>query len=72
MERWTILTVHTDVWMDPADDPRENGTELDDERSVLVEYVRVHRLTMEMKCAYPLTGQLARRSVPNNTTNEAS
>jgi uncharacterized damage-inducible protein DinB len=66
-ERWTASTVYTDVWMDPADDPRDTGTELDDERSVLVEYVRVYRLTMEMKCAGLDPEQLARRSVPPST-----
>ena len=40
---------------------------MDDERSVLVEYVRVHRLTMEMKCAGLDAEQLARRSVPPST-----
>src|ERR1700691_3015098 len=39
-ERWTASTAHADMWMDPADDPRETETELGDERSVLVEYVR--------------------------------
>jgi uncharacterized damage-inducible protein DinB len=66
-ERWTASTVYTDVWMDPADDPRETGTELDDERSVLVEYVRVYRTTMELKCADLDPEQLARRSVPPST-----
>jgi uncharacterized damage-inducible protein DinB len=66
-ERWTASTVYTDVWMDPADDPRDTGTELDDERSVLVEYVRVYRITMELKCADLDPEQLARRSVPPST-----
>jgi uncharacterized damage-inducible protein DinB len=55
------------VWMDPADDPRDTGTELEGERSVLVEYVRAYRLTMEMKCAGLDPEQLARRSVPPST-----
>ena len=66
-ERWTASTVYTDVWMDPADDPRDTGTDVDDERSVLVEYLRVYRLTMEMKCAGLDPEQLARRSVPPST-----
>jgi uncharacterized damage-inducible protein DinB len=66
-ERWTAATAYADMWMDPADDPRETGTELDDERSVLVEYVRIYRLTMEMKCAGLDAEQLARRSVPPST-----
>jgi uncharacterized damage-inducible protein DinB len=66
-ERWTASTAHADEWMDPADDPRETGTELGDERSVLVEYVRLYRLTLEMKCADLDAEQLARRSVPPST-----
>jgi len=66
-ERWTASTVYTDTWLDPADDPRETGTELTDERSVLVDYLRAHRLTMELKCADLDAAQLARRSVPPST-----
>jgi uncharacterized damage-inducible protein DinB len=66
-ERWTASPAYADDWMDPADDPRETGTELHDERSVLVEYVRLYRLTMEMKCADLDAAQLARRSVPPST-----
>src|ERR1700722_9998349 len=66
-ERWTASPAYADEWMDPADDPRETGTELDGERSVLVEYVRLYRLTMEMKCADLDAEQLARRSVPPST-----
>jgi uncharacterized damage-inducible protein DinB len=66
-ERWTASPAYADDWMDPADDPRETGTELHDERSVLVEYVRLYRLTIEMKCADLDAEQLARRSVPPST-----
>jgi uncharacterized damage-inducible protein DinB len=66
-ERWTASTAYADMWMDPADDPRETETELGDERSVLVEYVRLYRLTLEMKCAGLDAEQLARRSVPPST-----
>jgi uncharacterized damage-inducible protein DinB len=66
-ERWTASTAYADMWMDPADDPRETGTELGDERSVLVEYVRLYRLTLEMKCAGLDAEHLARRSVPPST-----
>jgi uncharacterized damage-inducible protein DinB len=66
-ERWTASPAYADEWMDPADDPRETGTELGDERSVLVEYVRLYRLTLEMKCADLDAEQLARRSVPPST-----
>jgi uncharacterized damage-inducible protein DinB len=66
-ERWTASKVRTDVWVDADDDPRDTGTDLTDERSVLVEYLRVYRLTMEMKCADLDAAQLARRSVPPST-----
>jgi uncharacterized damage-inducible protein DinB len=66
-ERWTASKVRTDVWVDAADDPRDTGTELADERSVLVEYLRVYRLTMEMKCEGLDAAQLARRSIPPST-----
>ena len=66
-ERWTASPAYADEWMDPADDPRETETELGDERSVLVEYVRLYRLTLEMKCAGLDAEQLARRSVPPST-----
>jgi uncharacterized damage-inducible protein DinB len=66
-ERWTAATVRDDIWMDPADDPRDTGTELSDERSILIDYLRVYRLTMEMKCAGLDAEQLARRSVPPST-----
>jgi uncharacterized damage-inducible protein DinB len=66
-DRWTASAVYTDTWLDPADDPRDTGTELADERSVLVDYLRAYRLTMEMKCADLDPGQLARRSVPPST-----
>ncbi len=66
-ERWTASPAYAGEWMDPADDPRETGTELNDERSVLVEYVRLYRLTLEMKCADLDAEQLARRSVPPST-----
>jgi uncharacterized damage-inducible protein DinB len=66
-ERWTASTVRTDVWVDADDDPRDTGTDLTDERSVLTEYLRVYRLTMEMKCADLDAAQLALRSVPPST-----
>jgi Protein of unknown function (DUF664) len=43
------------------------GAELPDERSVLIDYLRDYRLTLEMKCAGLDAGQLARRSVPPST-----
>src|SRR3712207_4004713 len=55
------------MWVDPDDDPRDTGATLVDERTTLVEYLRVYRLTMQMKCADLNAEQLARRSVPPST-----
>jgi uncharacterized damage-inducible protein DinB len=56
-----------DVFLDPADDPREGGTSLGDERATLVEFVRGQRLTLDIKCAGLDAEQLARRSVEPST-----
>jgi uncharacterized damage-inducible protein DinB len=53
--------------MDPDDDPRDTDPELTDERTTLIEFLRVYRLTLEMKCADLDADQLARRSVPPST-----
>ena len=55
------------MWLDPDDDPRESDVELQDERATLIEYLRMYRLTLEMKCADLDAEQLARRSVPPST-----
>jgi uncharacterized damage-inducible protein DinB len=55
------------MWVDPADDDRDTGVELTDERSTLLEYLRAYRLTLQMKCADLNADQLARRSVPPST-----
>jgi uncharacterized damage-inducible protein DinB len=65
--RWTQATVHPDMWVDEGDDPRESGGAGTDERSVLADYLRRYRLTLEMKCADLDAEQLARRSVPPST-----
>lgn len=49
------------------DDPRENGPEVTDERSNLVESLRCQRLTLEMKCAGLDAEAMARRSVEPST-----
>lgn len=56
-----------DMFLDAADDPRENGPTLQDERGTLVEYLRYQRLTLEIKCRGLDAEQLARRSVPPST-----
>ena len=66
-DRWTASKVYADMWLDPADDPRDSDVELHDERETLLEYLRVYRLTLEMKCTDLDADQLARRSVPPST-----
>ncbi len=53
----------SDMWSAPDDDPRSPGG-FDDERSMLVGYLRDYRLTLEMKCAGLDAEGLARRTVP--------
>ena len=65
--RWSASTQRPDIWMDPDGDPRNANAETDGERANLLDYLRVCRLTMEMKCADLDVGQLARRSVPPST-----
>ncbi|MFC3504560.1 DinB family protein [Micromonospora krabiensis] len=57
---WSNMFVH------PDDDPRSEGG-FDDERTVLVEYLRDQRLTLQLKCADLDAEQLARRAVPPST-----
>lgn len=49
------------------DDPREHGPTMADERTTLMESLRVARLTVEMKCAGLDAAAMARRSVPPST-----
>ncbi|GHH70470.1 DinB family protein [Promicromonospora soli] len=65
--RWTQATVFPDMWTDPDDDPREADATHSDERSMLLDYLRYYRLTLEMKCAGLDAEQLARRSAPPST-----
>jgi uncharacterized damage-inducible protein DinB len=65
--RWAASIAHPDMWVDPADDPRDTGVELTDEKSTLTCYLRAYRQTLEMKCAGLNAGQLAARSVPPST-----
>ena len=50
-----------------ADDPRENGPTLGDERATLIESLRCQRLTLEMKCSGLDAEAMARRSVEPST-----
>ena len=49
------------------DDPREHGPTMADERTTLIESLRVARLTVEMKCAGLDAEAMARRSVEPST-----
>ncbi|MFJ4922542.1 DinB family protein [Streptomyces sp. NPDC088725] len=56
-----------DMFLDSADDPREDGPSLGGERETLVEFLRCQRLTLELKCAGLDAAELARRSVEPST-----
>jgi uncharacterized damage-inducible protein DinB len=60
-------TKRADMFLDLAEDPRENGPSLGDERATLAEFLRCQRLTLEVKCAGLDAAQLARRSVEPST-----
>ena len=67
-ERWNAVGPKSNMWMDPAQDPRfAAGAELDGERATLLDYLRAYRLALELKCAGLDAEQLARRSVPPST-----
>jgi uncharacterized damage-inducible protein DinB len=66
--RWTVATVYDDMWVDPADDPRNTeGVSADGELATLQDYLADYRLTLLMKCEGLDADQLARRSVPPST-----
>lgn len=56
----------SDMFVHPDDDPRSTES-YDDERSMLIGYLRDYRLTLEMKCSGLGPEELARRSVPPST-----
>ena len=53
----------SDMWMDPAEDPRTYGNPVG-EKATYQEYLTNYRLTVELKCGGLDAEQLARRSVP--------
>jgi uncharacterized damage-inducible protein DinB len=56
-----------DMFVDPDNDPREEGGELFGERDTLVGYLRRQRQTLELKCSGLDAAAMARRSVePSN------
>jgi uncharacterized damage-inducible protein DinB len=64
-ERWNAVGPTSNMWMDPAQDPRfAAGPELVGERATLLDYLRAYRIALEMKCDGLDAEQLARRSVP--------
>jgi uncharacterized damage-inducible protein DinB len=60
-------TTRADMFLDPADDPREVRPPMDDERSTLLVYLRDQRLTLEIKCSGLDAEAMAARSVPPST-----
>ena len=67
-ERWNAVGAGSNMWMDPAGDPRfAAAAELEGERATLLDYLRAYRLAIELKCADLDAEQLARRSVPPST-----
>jgi hypothetical protein len=55
------------MFLDLAEDPREDGPRMGDERTTLVEALRCQRLTLPMKCSELDAEQMARRAVPPST-----
>ncbi len=65
--RWVKSPQHPDMWVEPERDPRDSGAPMLDEPSLLTEYLRAYRRTLEMKCEDLDADQMARRSVPPST-----
>ena len=59
----TVVTM-SGQWMDPELDPRTGDGPHTDERPMLLDYLRYHRLTLQLKCDGLDAEQMARRSVP--------
>jgi uncharacterized damage-inducible protein DinB len=64
-----VTTSQHRAWkfLDPAVDPREGGSLVGDERSTLTEFLRVQRLTLQLKCDGLDAEQLARRAAEPST-----
>lgn len=64
-KRWTKATIYPDMWVDPADDPRNtDGTSPDGELATYKDYLHSYRHTILMKCEGLAPEELAARSVP--------
>ncbi|MEV2276870.1 DinB family protein [Nocardiopsis sp. NPDC049922] len=61
------LNKRADLFLEPGSDPRMNGPRLGDERATLREFLRLQRLTLEIKCEGLSAGELACRSVEPST-----
>ena len=66
-ERWTKATVYPDMWVDPAEDPREALRTPVGELATHRTYLTQYRMTLVMKCDGLDAEQMARRSVPPST-----
>jgi uncharacterized damage-inducible protein DinB len=55
------------MFVDSAEDPRQEGSRVRDERTTLMEFVRGQRLTLELKCSGLDAADLARRTVAPST-----
>lgn len=67
-QRWTQASVYPDMWLDPADDPRNtDGVSPEGELATLQDYLSDYRMTLLLKCQGLDAEQLARRSVPPST-----
>jgi uncharacterized damage-inducible protein DinB len=55
------------MFVGPQNDPREGGPTRGDERSMLVEFLRCQRATLELKCSGLGAADLARHSVEPST-----
>ena len=53
-----------DMFVDPDNDPREEGGDLVGERATLAGYLRAKRLTLELKCSGLDAAAIARSATP--------
>ncbi|WP_212723149.1 DinB family protein [Nocardioides jishulii] len=54
----------SDMWTDPATDPREQLPPAHGEKATLGQYLEAYRMTLEMKCEGLDAAQMATRAVP--------
>jgi uncharacterized damage-inducible protein DinB len=56
-----------DVFLEPAQDPRQSSSSMSDERATLLDFLQYQRQTLEVKCDGLDAEQLARRPVEPST-----